>query len=139
MEDTWLESVAVFNATVQTFRYLIENTIEYKPLVDANYIGFDLNVSNEIFDGAFYDDLDVTTLQAKQSYAVQFLRESWLDYESVVAMFRARVVFYSLVNDQYAVDESVAAMLTIVTLAMTYGAPETEVRGHPTKHKDGLR
>ena len=134
MEETWLSAVEAFNATVQTFREIIEDTIQYKPLVDANYIGFDMNVSNDIFSGAFYDDLDVTTLEAKQSYAVQFLYESSLDYESVVAMFRARVVFYSLVNDQYAVDEPVETMLTIVTLAMTYGAAETEVTRTPKCH-----
>ena len=127
MGETWLAAVDTFNATVQIFREIIDDTIQYKPLVDANYIGFDMNVSNEIFDGAFYDDLDVTTLEAKQSYAIQFLRESALDYESVKNMFRARVVFYSLVNDRYAVDEPVDAMLTTLTLAMTYGAAETEV------------
>ena len=124
---SWLEAVDAFNSTVQTFSDFIDDAIQYQPLVDANYIGFDMNVSNEIFNGSFYDDLDVTTLEAKQSYAIQFLRESALDYESVKNMFRARVVFYSLVNDRYAVDEPVDAMLTTLTLAMTYGAAETVV------------
>ena len=118
MEETWPLAVESFNATVQTFRDLIEGAIEYKPLVDAIYIGFDMNVSNEIFDGAFYDDLDVTTLETKQSYAIQFLRESALDYESVTNMFRARRDFYSLVNNLYALDWSLDIMFTSITLSL---------------------
>ena len=139
MEETWPLAVESFNATVQTFRDLIEGAIEYKPLVDAIYIGFDqVNVSNEIFNGAFYADLDVTTLETKQSYAIQFLRESALDYESVKNMFRARVVFYSLVNNEYAKNETVDGMLNTVTLAMTFGAAETEV-GHTRNSGEGGR
>ena len=136
MAETWLSAVDTFNATVQTFSDFIDDAIQYKPLVDAIYIGFDqVNVSNEIFNGAFYDDLDVTTLEAKQSYAIQFLRESSLDYESVKNMFRARVVFYSLVNNEYAKEEPVADMLNTVTLAMTFGAAETEV-GHTRSSRE---
>ena len=136
MGETWLAAVDTFNATVQIFREIIDDTIQYKPLVDANYIGFDMNVSNEIFDGTFYDDLDVTTLEVKQSYAKQFLRESSEDFASVKNMFRARVVFYTLVNNEYDLDEPVAVILKYITVSMTIGASEAEV-GHVGSHRDG--
>ena len=135
MDETWLTAVDGFNATVQIFRDMIDDTIQYKPLVDAIYIGFDMNVSNEIFNGAFYDDLDVTTLQAKQQYAIQFLRESALDYESVYNMFDARRIFYALVNELYALEWSVDFMFTSIAASLqTSGSSEVRVQSHSTDY-----
>ena len=96
--------------------------------MDAVYIGFDLNVTNEIFSGAFYENLDVTTLVAKQKLALQFIRESSKDFKSVSNRFRARVVFYTSVNIDYDKKKSVADMLEIATRALVTGHQAPEVR-----------
>ena len=128
MKSEWQKAVGSFNYSVQIFRKLIDKTITYKPLVDAVYIGFDMNVSNEIFSGAFYDNLDVTTLVAKQKLALQFIRESSKDFKSVSNRFRARVVFYTSVNIDYDKKKSVADMLEIATRALVTGHQAPEVR-----------
>ena len=131
MAETWQSAVTTFNSTVQIFRQFIEDATQYKPLVGATYIGFDMNVSisNPIFDGAFYANLDVTTLEAKQAIAVQFLYESSHDFGSVAAMLRGRVVFYKIINIEYAKAKSVDNMLNTIKLSTTVGAAESEV-GH---------
>ena len=131
MTVMWQSAVTTFNSTVQVFRQFIEDATQYKPLVDAVYIGFDMNVSisNPIFNGAFYDNLDVATLEAKQAIAIQFLRESSNDFASVAATLRGRVVFYRIINIEYAKAKTVDNILNTIKLSTTEGAKESEV-GH---------
>ena len=135
MANEWTSVISSFNATVQIFRNLINNAIRYKPLVDAVYIGFDLNVTNEIFSGAFYENLDMTTLAAKQNQAIQFLKESSFDYAGIAAAFNARLIMYTSVNKDYATNDSVAQMLKIIRRALTVGHTATQV-GHTCKRRE---
>ena len=158
MAKTWQTAVETFNSTVQLFREFIESATEYKSLVGATYIGFDMNVtiSNEIFNGAFYADLDVTTLETKQAHAIQFVRESSENFASVNAMLRGRVVFYRVINQEYGKSKTVASILNSCKISTVIGAAESEVghihihpctfastrahgrtHSHPTVHKVG--
>ena len=131
MARTWQSAVTTFNSTVQLFREFIQNATQYKSLVGATYIGFDMNVSisNAIFKEGFYADLNVATLEAKQTHAIQFLKESSLNFKSVAAMLRGRVVFYTIINMQDNVSNTVADILTIIKASTVIGAAESEV-GH---------
>ena len=143
MAKTWQTAVETFNSTVQLFREFIENATQYKSLVGATYIGFDMNVtiSNEIFNGAFYTDLDETTLETKQAHAIQFVRESSENFASVNAMLRGRVVFYRVINQEYGKSMTVASILNSCKISTVIGAAESEVGhkiySHPPVHKVG--
>ena len=128
-EATWNSTLATFISSARTFNGIINDARTYRDLVDAIYIGFiDLNISNPMFDGTFYDNVTVDTLPAKQGIALQFIQESNNDWLSVANMFRARVVFYEAVNAEYNDSLRIDVMFRTVVRSLTTGASEQEVR-----------
>ena len=129
MEGMWNSTLVTFTVVASAFNDIVNNAIEYRDVVDAIYIGFiDMNISNPMFNGTFYDDVTVDTLPAKQGIALQFIQESNDDFESVANMFRARVAFYESVNSEYNKSMSVDAMFNTVVTGLAIGASESEVR-----------
>ena len=129
MEGSWNSTLATFTTVASTFNDIVINTRKYRDLADAVYIGFiDLNISNPMFNGTFYDDVNLDTLEAKQGIALQFVQESSDDWLSVANMFRARVAFYESTNNQYNKSKRLDAMFDTVVTSLTYGASEPEVR-----------
>ena len=129
MEASWNSTLATFSLAAINFNNIINDARTYRGLVDAIYIGFiDLNISNPMFDGTFYDNVTVETLPVKQSIALQFIQESNNDWISVANMFRARVVFYEAVNAEYSDSLRLDVMFRTVVRSLTTGASEQEVR-----------
>ena len=129
IELTMTKTIAKFIELAGSFNEIVNGTIEYRDLVDAIYIGFiDLNVSNPMFNGTFYDDVTEDTLPEKQGIALQFVQESNAGWEFVAEMFRARLVFYESVNFEFNLSKPLDQMYEQITVGMTAFASEGQVR-----------
>ena len=128
LEDTWNTTLFTFTAVASAFNSIVNYAIDYRDVLDAIYIGVvDLNISSPMFNGTFYDDVTVDTLAAKQGIALQFIQESNDDFDSVSNMFRARVAFYEMVNNEYNKSVGVDTMFNTIVVGLTFSASEQEV------------
>ena len=134
LQKSWNNTLDTFIKVASTFNYIVINAQRYKDVAGAIYIGFvNLNISNPMFNGTFYHDVNRDNLAAKQSIAVQFVQETNANWSSVLNTFRARVVFYQATNIEYNETTRLNDMFRTLIRTLTVGAAEKEVRSWARK------
>ena len=125
----WNNTLDTFVKVASSFNYLVTNAQKYKNVARAIYIGFtNFNISNPMFNGTFYDDVNLQNLDAKQNIAVQFVQQCNANWTTVANTFRARVVFYEATNKEYNKTRRLNDMFNTLVSTLTIGAPSDPVR-----------
>ena len=128
-QAAWNSTLKTFVAVARTFNYLVTNVQRYRSVARAIYIGFvNINISNPMFNGTFFDDVNLDNLKAKQIIVTQFVNHTNANWKTVSKTFRARVVFYEATNKEYNKTRRLNDMFNTLVSTLTIGAPSDPVR-----------